>query len=135
MPWHRAVTSSWKAWARSVARDPVSPVKGRVGPVCQRLHWGVHQFPLPFLFVFFTEAHSQRGNLEEGLECLEQCYKSVNVDFLNPLTMRLCVMEGTRCFQAAWELWNQCQHLPSIRLGIINPPNSGILGEVGNNLE
>lgn len=55
----------------SVARDPVLPVKGRVGPMCERLHWRVHQLPLPLLFVFFTEAHSQRWDLEEGLECLQ----------------------------------------------------------------
>lgn len=60
-----------QAGAGSVARDPVLPVKSRVGPVCQRLHWGVHQLPLSFLFIFFTEAHPQTWDLGKGLECLE----------------------------------------------------------------
>ena len=32
----------------------------------QRLHGRVHQLPFPFLFVFFAEAHAQKGDLERN---------------------------------------------------------------------
>lgn len=50
----------------SVARDPAPPVKCGVGAVGQRLHRGGHQLPPSCLFIFFAEAHSQRGDLERS---------------------------------------------------------------------
>lgn len=45
------------------AREPVPPVKRRVRAVGQRLHGRAHQFPLAFLSVLLTEAHTQGRDL------------------------------------------------------------------------
>lgn len=50
----------------SAARDPVPPVKGRVGAVGQRLHRRGCQLPPASLLVLFAEAHPERRDLERN---------------------------------------------------------------------